>query len=130
MKLTLQDNVYLLPTLKYNNRMRGTKGTYSAFSLRYRLEVMSRDSFEDALESIFEFFKYNGDDIVQFLDKALYAESKKVLKDIFESSEVDEEDIEALKDLGTVEEEGSIFLEARKDFKQVLEELKSKEPNN
>lgn len=126
MKLTVQDNLYLLSALQYNGRMRDS---YVGLGLNYGSEVVSKESLEDVLEGIFELFKYNGDDIVQFLDKALYAESRKIVNRIIENTVVDDEDIRLMQDLGNIEEPSTVNEEER-DFKKIIEELKLKESNN
>ena len=126
MKLTVQDNLYLLSALQYNGRMRDS---YVGLGLTYGSEVVSKESLEDVLEGIFELFKYNGDDIVQFLDKALYAESRKIVNGIIENTVVDDEDIRLMQDLGNIEEPSTVNEEER-DFEEIIEELKLKESNN
>ena len=126
MKLTVQDNLYLLSALQYNGRMRDS---YVGLGLNYGSEVVSKESLEDVLEGIFELFKYNGDDIVQFLDKALYAESRKIVNRIIENTVVDDEDIRLMQDLGNIEEPSTVNEEER-DFEKIIEELKLKESNN
>ena len=126
MKLTVQDNLYLLSALQYNGRKRGS---YVGLVLNYGSEVVSKESLEDVLEGIFELFKYNGDDIVQFLDKALYAESRKIVNRIIENTVVDDEDIRLMQDLGNIEEPSTVNEEER-DFEKIIEELKLKESNN
>ena len=126
MKLTVQDNLYLLSALQYNGRMRDS---YVGLGLNYGSEVVSKESLEDVLEGIFELFKYNGDDIVQFLDKALYAESRKIVNRIIENTVVDDKDIRLMQDLGNIEEPSTVNEEER-DFEKIIEELKLKESNN
>ena len=126
MKLTVQDNLYLLSALQYNGRMRNS---YVGLGLNYGSEVVSKESLEDVLEGIFELFKYNGDDIVQFLDKALYAESRKIVNRIIENTVVDDKDIRLMQDLGNIEEPSTVNEEER-DFEKIIEELKLKESNN
>lgn len=126
MKLTVQDNLYLLSALQYNGRMRGS---YVGLGLNYGSEVVSKESLEDVLEGIFELFKYNGDDIVQFLGKALYAEYRKIVNRIIENTVVDDEDIRLMQDLGNIEEPSTVNEEER-DFEKIIEELKLKESNN
>ena len=126
MKLTVQDNLYLLSALQYNGRMRDS---YVGLGLNYGSEVVSKESLEDVLEGIFELFKYNGDSIVQFLDKALYAESRKIVNRIIENTVVDDEDIRLMQDLGNIEEPSTVNEEER-DFEKIIEELKLKESNN